>query len=155
MCSFSLHPLWKESYLLTSKHQYLFITVIADNHDIIYKLFNNIKVQRNCFHVVKPGKNLFLLGPLSVDFGEVCVQSVCVQKLKVINHLSVFVWVQLEVDCPELQGSSPLSHILPPHSHNTLPLTFQSNKLGHFYRLVGEAAQHTCMYLHVNQLLQF
>lgn len=89
-----------------------------------------------------------------MDFGEVCVQSVCVQKLKVINHLSVFVWVQLEVDCPELQGSSPLSHILPPHSHNTVPLTFQSNKLGHFYRLVGEAAQHPFS-LHVNQLLQF
>lgn len=72
-----------------------------------------------------------------------CVQSVCVQKLKLINHLSMFVWVQLEVDCPELQGSSPLSHVLPPHSHNTLPLTFQSNTLGHFYRSVGEAAQHT------------
>ncbi|XP_044044267.1 cilia- and flagella-associated protein 47-like isoform X3 [Siniperca chuatsi] len=77
------------------------------------------------------------IGPLLVDFGEVCVQSVCVQKLKLINHLSVFVWVQLEVDCPELQGSSPLSHVLPPHSQNTLPLTFQSNKLGHFYRPVS------------------
>lgn len=70
------------------------------------------------------------------------MQSLCVQKLELINHLSVFVWVQLEMDCPELQGSSPLSHVLPPHSHNTLPLTFQSNKLGHFYRLAGEAAQH-------------
>lgn len=83
------------------------------------------------------------LGPLFVDFGEVCVQSVCVQKLELTNHLSVFVWVQLEVDCPELQGSSPLSHVLPPHSHNTLPLMFQSNKLGSFHRLVEEAAQHT------------
>ncbi|XP_032362158.1 cilia- and flagella-associated protein 47 isoform X1 [Etheostoma spectabile] len=78
-----------------------------------------------------------VIGPLSVDFGEVCVQSVCVQKLELINHLSVFVWVQLEVDCPELQGSSPLSHILPPNSLNTLALTFQSNKLGHFYRPVS------------------
>lgn len=65
------------------------------------------------------------------------MQSVCVQKLELINHLSVFVWVQLQVDCPELQGSSPLSHVLSPHSHNTLPLTFQSNKLGPFYRLMG------------------
>ncbi|XP_070711754.1 cilia- and flagella-associated protein 47-like [Pempheris klunzingeri] len=77
------------------------------------------------------------IGPLFVDFGEVCAQSLCVQKLELINHLSVFVWVQLEVDCPELQGSSPLSHVLPPHSHNTLPLTFQSSKLGHFYRPVS------------------
>ncbi len=72
-----------------------------------------------------------------------CVQSVCVQKLELINHLSVFVWVQLEVDCPELQGSSPLSHVLPPHSHNTLPLTFQSNNLGPFYRLAVDAAHLT------------
>lgn len=78
-----------------------------------------------------------------MDFGEVCVQSVCVEKLEVINHLSVFIWVQFEVDCPELQGSSPLSHVLPPYSHNTLPLTFQGNKLGHFYRLAEEAAQQT------------
>ncbi|XP_044200977.1 cilia- and flagella-associated protein 47-like isoform X2 [Thunnus albacares] len=81
--------------------------------------------------------NEIIIGPLSVDFGEVCVQSVCVEKLEVINHLSVFIWVQFEVDCPELQGSSPLSHVLPPYSHNTLPLTFQGNKLGHFYRPVS------------------
>jgi len=79
-------------------------------------------------------------GPLSVDFGEVCVHSLCVQQLELVNHLSVFVWLQLEVDCPELQGSSPLCHVLPPHSLSTLPLTFQSSKLGHFYRLVEEAA---------------
>ncbi|KAM7365486.1 hypothetical protein PAMP_016406 [Pampus punctatissimus] len=81
--------------------------------------------------------NKIVIGPLLVDFGEVCVQSVCVQKLELINHLSVFVWLQLEVDWPELQGSSPLSHVLPPRSHNTLPLTFQGNKLGHFYRPVS------------------
>ncbi|XP_039998194.1 cilia- and flagella-associated protein 47-like [Xiphias gladius] len=78
-----------------------------------------------------------VIGPLLVDFGEVCVQSMCVQKLELINHLSVYVWVQLEVDCPELQGSSPLSHVLPPCSHSTLSLMFQSNKLGHFYRPVA------------------
>ncbi|XP_055360929.1 cilia- and flagella-associated protein 47-like isoform X3 [Betta splendens] len=77
------------------------------------------------------------IGPLLVDFGKVCVQSTCVQTLELINHLSAYVWVQLEVDCPELQGSSPLSHVLPPCSRNTLPLTFQSNKSGHFYRPVS------------------
>uniref|UniRef100_UPI0037E78C74 cilia and flagella-associated protein 47-like n=1 Tax=Semicossyphus pulcher TaxID=241346 RepID=UPI0037E78C74 len=77
------------------------------------------------------------IGPLVVDFGEVCAQSVCVEKLELINHLSVFIWVQLAVDCPELQGSSPLSHVLPPHSRNTLPLTFQSSKQGPFYRPVS------------------
>lgn len=80
-------------------------------------------------------------GPLLVDFGEVCAQSVCIQKLELTNRLSSFVWVQLEVDCPELQGSSPLSYVLAPHSHNTLPLTFQSNRLGPFIRFMSEAAK--------------
>lgn len=79
------------------------------------------------------------LGPLFVDFGEVCLQSVCLQRLEMTNNLSAFVWVQLEVDCPELQGSSPLSHILPPHSQSTLLLMFQSNRLGHFYRWILKA----------------
>ncbi|XP_042368969.1 cilia- and flagella-associated protein 47-like isoform X1 [Plectropomus leopardus] len=78
-----------------------------------------------------------VIGPLFIDFGVVCVQSVCVQNLELINHLSVFVWVQVEVDCPELQGSSPLSHVLPPHSLTSLPLTFQSTKLGDFCRPVS------------------
>lgn len=99
--------------------------------------------------IYKGQVNIFLssLGPLLVDFGEVCVQSVCLQKLELINRLSVFIWVQLEVDCPELQGSSPLSHVLPPCSHHTLPLTFQANNLGDFYRLVEEAAQQTLITL--------
>nr|XP_008283638.1 PREDICTED: uncharacterized protein CXorf22 homolog [Stegastes partitus] len=78
-----------------------------------------------------------VIGPSFMDFGNVCVQSVCVRDLELINKLSVFVWVQLEVDSPELQGSSPLSHVLPPRSRNTLPLIFQSKRLGSFYRPVS------------------
>ncbi|XP_061554921.1 cilia- and flagella-associated protein 47-like [Phycodurus eques] len=78
-----------------------------------------------------------IIGPIFVDFGEVCLQSVCEQKVELINPLPMFVCVQFEVDCSELQGSSPLSHVLPPVSHNAVTLTFQSNKLGHFYRPVS------------------
>ncbi|XP_026157201.1 cilia- and flagella-associated protein 47-like isoform X2 [Mastacembelus armatus] len=78
-----------------------------------------------------------VIGPSLVDFGKVCVHSICVQKLELINHLPAYVWVQLEVDCLELQGSSPLSHVLPPCSHNSIPLTFQSNKLRDFFRTVS------------------
>lgn len=69
-----------------------------------------------------------------VDFGEVCAQSVCTQRLEMTNGLPWSVWVQLEVDCPELRGSSPLSNVLAPRSRSTLPLTFQSSKLGPFIR---------------------
>ncbi|XP_072235639.1 cilia and flagella-associated protein 47-like [Leuresthes tenuis] len=74
------------------------------------------------------------IGPSFVDFGAVCMQRVCVQTLKLVNPLSVYIWVQLEADCPELQSSSPLSYILPPCSHKSASLTFQCNKLGPFYR---------------------
>ncbi|KAF0046272.1 hypothetical protein F2P81_002801 [Scophthalmus maximus] len=95
------------------------------------------ELELRSFHTLTLQMSAACHGPSLVDFGEVCVESVCVQTLELTNHLSLFVRVQLEVDCPELQGSSPLSHVLPPHSHNTLPLTFQSNKLGSFYRPVS------------------
>lgn len=79
------------------------------------------------------------VGPLFVHFGQVCLESVCLQLLEMTNNLSASVWVQLEMDCPELQRSSPLSHILPPHSQSKLLLMFQSSRLGHFYRLILEA----------------
>ncbi|KAM6893513.1 cilia and flagella-associated protein 47-like [Xenentodon cancila] len=89
----------------------------------------------DCSKILTAKESLqIVIEPLFVDFGCVCVQSVCVQTLTLINHLSKYVWVQLDVDYPELQVSSPLSHVLPPFSYHTLPLTFQSNKLGHFYR---------------------
>ncbi|KAM9828926.1 cilia- and flagella-associated protein 47-like isoform 1-T1 [Syngnathus typhle] len=78
-----------------------------------------------------------IIGPKFVDFGEVCFHSVCEQKVELINPLSTFVLVQFEVDCFELQGSCPLSHVLPPVSHNAVTLTFQSSKLGQFYRPVS------------------
>ncbi|KAF7659350.1 hypothetical protein LDENG_00298920 [Lucifuga dentata] len=90
-----------------------------------------------------------VLSPLSVDFGEVCAQSLCVQKVELTNHLSAYVWLQVVVDCPELQASSPLSHVLPPHSHTTLPLMFQSSDLGHFYRPVS----YTVNQQHYGQIL--
>ncbi|KAK5608644.1 hypothetical protein CRENBAI_022655 [Crenichthys baileyi] len=87
--------------------------------------------------------------PLLVDFGTVCLQSVCVQKLHLINRLSVYVWIELEVDCPELQGSSLLSQVLPPYSHSSLPLTFQSSQFGPFYR----SLTYTVNQQHPGQLL--
>ncbi|XP_069579420.1 cilia- and flagella-associated protein 47-like [Brachyistius frenatus] len=78
-----------------------------------------------------------VIGPSLVDFGSVCAQSANVRRLELTNQLPAYVWVQLEVDCPELQGSSPLSHVLPPRCRATLPLTFQSSKMGPFYRAVS------------------
>ncbi|XP_045555401.1 cilia- and flagella-associated protein 47 isoform X3 [Salmo salar] len=79
-----------------------------------------------------------VIGPSSIDFGEVCVASVCVRNLDLVNNLQVYVWVQLELDCcPELQRSSPLSHVLPPLSRATLPLVLESTKLGKFHKSIS------------------
>ncbi|XP_034145586.1 cilia- and flagella-associated protein 47 [Esox lucius] len=79
-----------------------------------------------------------VVGPSSVDFGEVCVASVCVRNLDLVNHLQACVWVQLELDqCPELQRSSPLSHVLPPLSRASLPLVFESTNPGRFHKFVS------------------
>ncbi|KAL1021786.1 hypothetical protein UPYG_G00017930 [Umbra pygmaea] len=79
-------------------------------------------------------RNQLVIDPC-VDFGEVCVGSVCVRALALVNGLQGCVLVKLELDCcPELQLSSPLSCVLPPLSSATLPLVFQSTDLGHFHK---------------------
>ncbi|CAL8389259.1 unnamed protein product [Boreogadus saida] len=78
-----------------------------------------------------------VISPLTVDFGEVCVRSACLHTLTMTNRLPAHVWLRLRVDPPELQGTSPLSHVLPPCSHATLALVFQSAKPGPFHRSVS------------------
>ncbi|CAL8289677.1 unnamed protein product [Lota lota] len=78
-----------------------------------------------------------VISPLTVDFGEVCVRSACLRTLTMTNRLPAHVWLQLHVDPLELQGSSPLSHVLPPRSHATLGLVFQSATPGLFHRSVS------------------
>ncbi|KAJ8350368.1 hypothetical protein SKAU_G00254980 [Synaphobranchus kaupii] len=80
---------------------------------------------------------LVVIGPSTVDFEEVCAQSVSVQQLNLVNGLRTHVWVQVEVGCPELQRSSPLSHVLAPLSRTTLPLIFESATLGTFNRSIS------------------
>ncbi|XP_069034828.1 cilia- and flagella-associated protein 47-like isoform X2 [Lepisosteus oculatus] len=77
-----------------------------------------------------------IIGPSTVDFGEVCVQSVSSRQLNIVNNLPVHVWVQAEIDCQELQQSSPLSHVVPPFSRALLPFVFETNKLGKFQKSI-------------------
>lgn len=100
-----------------------------------YQEQNNIR-SRNTEHIKHVKCPFCQTAPLLVDFGSVCLQSVCIQDLQLINRLPAYVWVELEGDCPELQGSSLLSQVLPPYSQSSLPLMFQSSQLGPFYRLV-------------------
>ncbi|XP_054915148.1 cilia- and flagella-associated protein 47-like [Poeciliopsis prolifica] len=72
--------------------------------------------------------------PMCVNFGTVALHSACATNVHLVNRLPVHVWVELAVDCDELQGSSMLSQVLPPFFHSIFPLTFQSMLLGGFRR---------------------
>ncbi|NXJ63911.1 CFA47 protein, partial [Rostratula benghalensis] len=73
-----------------------------------------------------------LIGPSTIDFGEVCVYSTTARKLHIINKLLVHVWIQIEMEIDELQQTSPLSQVVPPLTKTHIPIVFETNTLGMF-----------------------
>eukprot|EP00079_Xenopus_tropicalis_P021661 XP_012813080.1 PREDICTED: cilia- and flagella-associated protein 47 isoform X1 [Xenopus tropicalis] len=77
-----------------------------------------------------------IIGPSTIDFGEVCVRSTSVQELQIINSLHAYIWVQLQIDCDELQQTGPISHVVPPMSKTEVPVVLETNTLGKFKKSV-------------------
>ncbi|NWW83882.1 CFA47 protein, partial [Rhynochetos jubatus] len=75
-----------------------------------------------------------LIGPSTMDFGEVCVYSTTVRKLHIINNLLIHIWIQLEIEIDELEQTSPLSQVVPPLTKTHIPIVFEANTLGIFKR---------------------
>ncbi|XP_062983760.1 cilia- and flagella-associated protein 47 [Elgaria multicarinata webbii] len=75
-----------------------------------------------------------LIGPSTIDFGDVCVHSTSTRKLYIINNLPRHVWIQIEVESEELQQTSPLSHVIPPFTKTFIPVVFENDKLGMFQK---------------------
>ncbi|XP_015276849.1 PREDICTED: cilia- and flagella-associated protein 47 [Gekko japonicus] len=74
------------------------------------------------------------IGPSTIDFGEVCVHSISVRKLHLVNNLPVHVWIQVGIGSEELQQTSPLSHVMSPQSRTYIPVVFETDKLGNFQK---------------------
>ncbi|KGL74317.1 Uncharacterized protein CXorf22, partial [Tinamus guttatus] len=74
------------------------------------------------------------IGPSTINFGDVCVQSISVRRLHIINNLLVHIWVQIEIEPDELQQTSPLSQVVPPLSKAYIPVVFETNTLGIFQK---------------------
>ncbi|NWR07370.1 CFA47 protein, partial [Paradoxornis webbianus] len=72
------------------------------------------------------------IGPSTIDFGDVCVYSTTTKELHVINNLSVHIWIQIEVEVPELQETSPLSQVVPPLTKTHIPIVFETDTVGMF-----------------------
>ncbi|KAH9504693.1 Cilia- and flagella-associated protein 47 [Bulinus truncatus] len=77
-----------------------------------------------------------VIGPPTIDFGKVCVRSICQKELNIVNNLDQFIHVVAEIDCTELRQSSPLSQVVPPHSKAVIPIIFESGAKGKFQRSV-------------------
>ncbi|NXP15221.1 CFA47 protein, partial [Thinocorus orbignyianus] len=73
-----------------------------------------------------------LIGPSTIDFGDVCVHSTSSRKLHIINNLLVHVWIQIEIEIEELQQTGPLSLVVPPLTRTHIPIVFETNTLGMF-----------------------
>ncbi|NXV31996.1 CFA47 protein, partial [Rissa tridactyla] len=75
-----------------------------------------------------------LIGPSTMDFGDVCVYSTTSRKLHIINNLLVHIWIQIEIEIDELQQTSPLSQVVPPLTKTHIPIIFETHTLGLFKR---------------------
>ncbi|KFP84701.1 Uncharacterized protein CXorf22, partial [Acanthisitta chloris] len=75
-----------------------------------------------------------LIGPSTIDFGEVCVNSTTAKQLHIINNLSVHIWVEIEMEIEELQNTCPISQVVPPLTKTHIEIVFETNTPGMFKR---------------------
>ncbi|NWH72327.1 CFA47 protein, partial [Piaya cayana] len=75
-----------------------------------------------------------LIGPPTMDFGDVCLYSTTTRKLHIINKLLIHIWIQLEIEMDELQQTSLLSQVVPPCTKTHIPIVFEPSTLGIFKR---------------------
>ncbi|KAM3935444.1 cilia- and flagella-associated protein 47 [Leptodactylus fuscus] len=94
--------------------------------------------KEDCSLVLTPQQlHRIVIGPSTINFGEVCVCSTSVKEMNIINSLSTYIWVQVEIDCDELQQTGPLSHVVPPMSKTEIPVVFEKNTLGKFKKSIS------------------
>ncbi|XP_021363645.1 cilia- and flagella-associated protein 47-like isoform X2 [Mizuhopecten yessoensis] len=96
------------------------------------------KEKLDCSKCLSPQQlHQIIIGPPTLDFGQVCLRSVCTKNLAIINNLDTNIHIVAEIDCRELRQSSPLSQVVPPKSKAHLPIVYESNTKGKFQRSVS------------------
>ncbi|KAG8136400.1 hypothetical protein E2320_004984, partial [Naja naja] len=87
----------------------------------------------DCSLILTPKQlHQIVIGPSTIDFGEVCVHSTTTRKMHIINNLPVHIWIQLEIKSEELQQTNPLSHVITPFMKTCIPVVFEKETLGNF-----------------------
>ncbi|XP_039185523.1 cilia- and flagella-associated protein 47 [Crotalus tigris] len=87
----------------------------------------------DCSLVLTPKQlHKIVIGPSTIDFGEVCVHSTTIRKMHIINNLPVHIWIQIEMKSEELQRTNSLSHVITPFMKTCIPVVFERDTLGNF-----------------------
>ncbi|XP_063160761.1 cilia- and flagella-associated protein 47 [Candoia aspera] len=87
----------------------------------------------DCSLILTPKQlHQIVIGPSTIDFGEVCVHSTTTRKMHIINNLPVHIWIKVEIKSEELQQTSPLSHVMTPFMKTCIPVVFERDTLGNF-----------------------
>ncbi|OXB79724.1 UNVERIFIED_CONTAM: hypothetical protein H355_010192 [Colinus virginianus] len=89
--------------------------------------------KNDCNLTLKPKQlHQILIGPSTMDFGDVCVRSTTVSKLHIINNLLVNVWIQIDIEIDELELTGPLCQVVPPLTKTYIPVEFEAKNCGMF-----------------------
>ena len=78
-----------------------------------------------------------VIGPSTIDFGEVAIRTVNTKPLVIVNHLDIHVFIQIDIDCRELRQSLPLTQVIPPRTLSKVDVVFESQKAGIFQRYIS------------------
>ncbi|KAL5265854.1 hypothetical protein ACHWQZ_G006507 [Mnemiopsis leidyi] len=93
--------------------------------------------KRDCSTRLTPQQmHQVVIGPSTIDFGEVAIRTVNTKPLVIVNHLDIHVFIQIEIDCRELRQSLPLTQVIPPRTLSKVDVVFESQKAGVFQRSV-------------------
>ncbi|XP_054830370.1 cilia- and flagella-associated protein 47-like [Eublepharis macularius] len=110
-------------------------SIEKEDNECLHAVPSSPQENEDCSLILTPKQlRQILIGPSTIDFGEVCVHSTSIRKMHIVNNLPVRVWIQVGIESEELQQTSPLSHVMPPHSQTYIPVVFETDKLGNFQK---------------------
>ncbi|XP_006881910.1 PREDICTED: uncharacterized protein CXorf22 homolog [Elephantulus edwardii] len=75
-----------------------------------------------------------IIGPSVLNYGDICVNSTNTKSIHMINMLPTFVFIQFDINFPELQKTKQLSYVIPPTSSAYASIIFETPILGKFWK---------------------
>ncbi|XP_060038661.1 cilia- and flagella-associated protein 47 [Erinaceus europaeus] len=135
--SHSVKSLTKSDELLTTSK-----IAVRETRSLKRKVLKAIKKspstpheKRDCKLTLTPKQiHQVIVGPSTLNFDHVCVNSTNTLSLHVINMLSTYIWVQLIIDVKELKKTNQLSYVIPPVASASLLISFESSNIGNFLK---------------------